>query len=414
VVNVFTSKQMSVCPYNDPFFAQFYCGANAGKKERRETSLGSGVLVGADGVIVTNNHVVEAGDEFRVVLHDRREFDAKLVMHDERTDLAVLKIDVGGQKLPTLPFADTRGLQVGDLVLAIGDPFGVGQTVTSGIISALARTDVGVSDYSSFIQTDASINPGNSGGALVDMQGRLVGINSMIYSKNGESNGIGFAIPAEMVKRVVDAAVHGGTLVRPWIGAGGDTVTAQMAKSLGMDRPRGVLITNVYPGSPAEKGGLRKGDLVLSVDGRDVFDEKGMKFIAATKAAGESVNVVSMHDGKERLLSLKLTAPPGTSKADFVQIGGRNPFTGAQVAELSPAMAEELGLDPFKFESGVLIASAPPRSIASGVGLRSLDIVREVNGVSVKTPKDLEKAVAGATQWRIAIERDGKRIEATI
>jgi S1-C subfamily serine protease len=299
-------------------------------------------------------------------------------------------------------------------VLAIGDPFGVGQTVTSGIVSALARTDVGVSDYSSFIQTDASINPGNSGGALVDMQGRLIGINSMIYSGTGGSVGIGFAIPAEMVKRIVDAALHGGTLVRPWLGAGGDTVTAQMAKSLGMDRPRGVLIYNDDPGSPAERGGLKKGDLVLSVDGRDVFDEKGMKFIAATKAAGETVNVVSMRDGKERLLSLKLEAPPGTSKADLVPIGGRNPFTGAQVTELSPAMAEELGLDPFKFESGVLIVNAPPRSIASGVGLRSLDIVREVNGVSVKTPKDLERAAAGATQWRIAIERDGKRIEATI
>ncbi|MEP7210244.1 MAG: Do family serine endopeptidase [Alphaproteobacteria bacterium] len=415
VVNVFTSKQMSVCPYNDPFFAQFYCGASANKKERRETSLGSGVLVGADGVIVTNNHVVEAGDEFRVVLQDRREFEAKLVMHDERTDLAVLKIDAGAQKLPTLQFADTRGLQVGDLVLAIGDPFGVGQTVTSGIVSALARTDVGVSDYSSFIQTDASINPGNSGGALVDMQGRLVGVNSMIYSKNGESNGIGFAIPSEMVKRIVDAAVHGGTLVRPWIGAGGDTVTAAMAKSLGLDRPRGVLISNVYPGSPAEKAGMKKGDLVLSVDGREVYDEKGMKFIAATKAEGENVNVVSMRDGKERLLSLKLAPPPGMSKADLIQINGRNPFTGAQVAELSPAMAEELGLDPFKFESGMLIVNAPPRSIASGVGLRRLDIVREVNGVSVKTAKDLEKALNGnATQWRIAIERDGKRIEATI
>jgi Do/DeqQ family serine protease len=415
VVNVFTSKQMSVCPYSDPFFAQFYCGANANKKERRETSLGSGVIVGADGVIVTNNHVVEAGDEFRVVLQDRREFDAKLVMADERTDLAVLKIDAGSQKLPTLPFADTRGLQVGDLVLAIGDPFGVGQTVTSGIISALARTDVGVSDYSSFIQTDASINPGNSGGALVDMQGRLVGVNSMIYSGTGGSVGIGFAIPAEMVKRIVDAAVHGGTLVRPWLGAGGDTVTAQMAKSLGLDRPRGVLITNVYPGSPAEKAGLRKGDLVLSVDGREVYDEKGMKFIAATKAEGETVNVVAMHDGKERQLTLRLAAPPGTSKADLVQVGGRNPFTGAQVAELSPAMAEELGLDPFKFESGMLIVNAPPRSIARGVGLRSLDIVREVNGVSVRTAKDLEKALnTNASQWRIAIERDGKRIEATI
>jgi len=191
----------SNCPYaNDAFWAQVYCGRNTQtRSEKVDNSLGSGVIVGADGVIVTNNHVVEGGQEFRVVLNDRREFPAQLVMKDERTDLAVLRIDAGAQPLPMLNFADTRNVQIGDLVLAIGNPFGVGQTVTSGIVSALARTDVGASDFGSFIQTDASINPGNSGGALVDMQGRLVGVNSMIFSKGGGSNGIGFAIPAEMV-----------------------------------------------------------------------------------------------------------------------------------------------------------------------------------------------------------------------
>ncbi|MBI1361402.1 MAG: Do family serine endopeptidase [Alphaproteobacteria bacterium] len=415
VVNVFTSKQMAVCPYQDPFFAQFYCGASANRTERRETSLGSGVIVGSDGVIVTNNHVVADGDEFRVVLQDRREFEAKLVMKDERTDLAVLKIDVGNQKLPTLQFADTRGLQVGDLVLAIGDPFGVGQTVTNGIVSALARTDVGVSDYSSFIQTDASINPGNSGGALVDMQGRLVGVNSMIYSRNGESNGIGFAIPAEMVKRVVDAALHGGTLVPPWLGAQGDTVDSKIAQALGLDRPRGVLIGEVYPGGPAAKAGLKKGDIVLSVDGRQVFDEKGMKFVAATKAEGDTVSVETLRNGKERTLSVKLEAPPGASKPDLIQIDGRNPFAGAQVAELSPALADALGLDPVQFGGGMLIYSVPPRTIARGVGLQPGDIVKEVNGISVKTAADLKRALnQNAAQWRVAIERNGKRIEAVI
>ncbi|MFZ4687532.1 MAG: trypsin-like peptidase domain-containing protein, partial [Hyphomonadaceae bacterium] len=230
VVNVYASVNVtrSSCQWaGTPWEA--YCRNAPTRSEKVENSLGSGVLVGPDGVIVTNNHVVEGGDAFRVVLNDRREFAAELVMKDPRTDLAVLRIDTKGQTLPSLTFADTRELEVGDLVLAIGNPFGVGQTVTSGIVSALARTDVGVSDYSSFIQTDASINPGNSGGALVDMQGRLIGVNSMIFSRGGGSNGIGFAIPAEMAKRVVDAAVNGGTLVRPWLGAKGEVIDSAKA-----------------------------------------------------------------------------------------------------------------------------------------------------------------------------------------
>jgi Do/DeqQ family serine protease len=422
VVNVYSSVlvRRAGCPYaNDPFWGPRMCGGRPAEAEQKrvENSLGSGVIVGSDGVIVTNYHVIAEGDQFRIVLNDRREFPATIVMKDERTDLAVLKVDTKGQKLPTLDYADTRGVQVGDLVLAIGNPFGVGQSVSSGIVSALARTDVNVQDISSFIQTDASINPGNSGGALVDMNGRLVGVNSMIFSKGGGSNGIGFAIPAEMVRRVVDAAVHGGTLVRPWLGAGGDPVDSKMAATLGLDSPRGVQITSIYPGSPAEKAGVRKGDVILSIDGREVYDDKGMKFIAATKAEGETLNLSVLRSGQEKLLQAKLTAPPGTAKAELIQINGRNPFTGAQVAELSPALADELGLDPVKYESGMLVYAVPSYTIAQRVGFQTGDIVKEINGVSVKTRKDLDAALKKADsegQWRMAIERNGERIEKTI
>jgi Do/DeqQ family serine protease len=424
VVNVYSSVvvERSNCPYaNDPFYAQFFCRGNTSStRERVENSLGSGVIVGDEGVIVTNNHVVEAGDQFRVVLSDRREYPATLVMADSRSDLAVLRIDAPGVTFPTLTFADTRTMQVGDLVLAIGNPFGVGQTVTSGIVSALARTDVGVSDYASFIQTDASINPGNSGGALVDMRGRLIGVNTMIFSKGGGSNGIGFAIPAEMVKRVVDAAVNGGTLVRPWIGAKGQGVDSAAAAALGLDRPQGVLISEIYPGGPAARAGLKKGDLVLSIDGREVYDEKGLKFVAATKAAGETVSLVLQREGKRSTVQMRLAAPPGTTEAELKSVEGRNPFSGAQVAALSPALAEELGLDPFRFESGMLVYRVPRGSIASRLGLRPGDIVREVNGAVIRTARDLElsiqKGQSGASPaiWRLAIERNGERIETSV
>lgn len=418
VVNVFSSAMRQTCPYaNDPIWARFYCGTSQPREQKVE-SLGSGVILGADGVIVTNNHVIEGMQEFRVALNDRREFPAKVVMADKRTDLAVLRIDTKGQKLPTLDYADTRGVEVGDLVLAIGNPFGIGQSVSSGIVSALARTDVNVEDISSFIQTDASINPGNSGGALVDMQGRLVGINSMIFSKGGGSNGIGFAIPSEMVKRVVDAAVHGGTLVRPWLGANGDPVTSEVASKLGLEAPRGVQITEIFPGSPAEKAGVKKGDVILSVDGREVYDERGMKFIASTKAEGETLNLKVLRAGHEQLMQARLAAPPGTSKAELIAIKGNNPFNGTQVAEVSPALAEELGLDPFKFGNGVMIYTTGQRTYAQRVGFQPGDIIREINGVSIKTSKEFDAAVkraeGGDGSWRLAIERNGQRIETTL
>ncbi|MEQ1609794.1 MAG: Do family serine endopeptidase [Hyphomonadaceae bacterium] len=421
VVNVYSSVtvQRSNCPYaNDPVFSRL-CGNTPTTNQKVDNSLGSGVIVGEDGVIVTNNHVVEGGQEFRVVLNDRREFPAELVMKDERTDLAVLRIDASGQSLPMLEFADTRSLAVGDLVLAIGNPFGVGQTVTSGIVSALARTDVGVSDYASFIQTDASINPGNSGGALVDMQGRLLGVNSIIFSKGGGSNGVGFAIPSEMVKRVVDAAVHGGTLVRPWLGAKGETMDSQKAAALGLDRPRGVLVSQIFAGGPADKAGLKEGDVVLTVDDREVFDDRGMKFIAATKAEGETATLSILRNRQAQTIRVRMSPPPGTSKAELVQVTSRNPFSGAQVAELSPALADALGLDPFQAKDGMLIHSVPGRTVARNVGFQPGDIVREINGVTIRTKKDFEAALQKAeanprSEWRLAIERNGQRIETSL
>ena len=287
VVNIYTTKTvqrrltMRELMYGRPF------GEEGGRSV--QNSLGSGGVVGEDGVIVTNNHVIDGADEVVVVLSDRREYPAELILADQRTDLAVLRIDTEGAPLPTLDYANTVGVEVGDLVLAVGNPFGVGQTVTTGIISATARTDVGVSDYAFFLQTDAAVNPGNSGGALVNARGDLVGINTAIFSRSGGSNGIGFAIPSEMVRRVVDAAVNEGTLVRPWLGLKGQSVTFDIAKAQGLERPLGIIVSEVYEDGPADIANLRRGDLVMRIDGREVFDERGLKFLAATKSPGEQV-----------------------------------------------------------------------------------------------------------------------------
>ena len=276
VVNI--SSKRRVKQQVDPFWELFGVGA---PRDRIVGSLGSGVIVGGDGVIVTNNHVVEGGQEITVSLYDRREFPARVLLADPRTDLAVLKIDLPkGERLPALRMNDTGDLEVGDLALAIGDPFGVGQTVTNGIISALNRSaDPSGGDASSYIQTDAAINPGNSGGALVDMNGDMIGINSFILSRSGQSSGVGFAIPAALVKRVVETALGGGhSLVRAWLGARTQSVTPEMARSLGLATPQGALIADVWPGGAASVAGLRQGDVIVGVDGRPVVDAAGVPY----------------------------------------------------------------------------------------------------------------------------------------
>ncbi len=411
VVNVYTRKvvQEFSSPFaRDPVFREFF----GMPRENVQNSLGSGVIVGEEGVIVTNNHVIDGADELKVVLSDRREYAAELVLADERTDLAVLKIDTGGEPLPVLEFADTRDLEVGDLVLAIGNPFGVGQTVTSGIISATARTDVGVSDYAFFLQTDAAVNPGNSGGALVNTAGELVGVNTAIFSRSGGSNGIGFAIPAEMVRRVVDAAINEGMIVRPWLGLKGQSVSYDIARTQGLERPVGVIVTEVYEDGPADQAGLRRGDLIVSIDGREVFDERGLKFLAATRSPGERARLEVLRSGKSRSLRIKLAPPPGATEADRQLLQGRHPFSGAEVAELSPRLAEEIGRDPF--DTGVLVTRILRGAYARRI-LRPGDIIVTVNGERTDTMEALSAVLsAGGDIWRIELERNGRRVQGTV
>lgn len=409
VVNVYTAKTVQA---RATTMEQMLYGVPA--QGAVQNSLGSGVIVGGEGIVVTNNHVIQGADSFRVVLSDRREYPAELLLADERTDLAVLKIDTGTEKLPTLDFADTRAVQVGDLVLAIGNPFGVGQTVTNGIISATARTDVGVSDYSFFLQTDAAVNPGNSGGALINTKGELVGVNTAIFSRSGGSVGIGFAIPSEMVKRVVDAAVNGGTFVRPWLGLAAQTVSFDIAKTQGLTRPVGVIVTEVYPDGPASKAGVRRGDLVTAIDGREVFDEKGLKFLAAIRNPGEQAQLTVMRAGAPQTIAVQVEPPPGATEADLVLLSDGSIFNGARVLELSPRLAEENGLDPFSKGSGIYVHSVTRGTISRNY-FKPGDIIRSVNGKSTKTVKDLESVLnKGGKSWEIEIERNGRTVKGTV
>jgi Do/DeqQ family serine protease len=394
----------------DPFWQMF----GAVPRQQVQQSLGSGVIVRKDGIVVTNNHVVDGATTFMVVLNDRREYPAKLLLADPRTDLAVLQIDAK-ESFPTLEMDDDRNLEVGDLVLAIGNPFGIGQTVTNGIISALNRTEVGPGG-GSYIQTDAAINPGNSGGALVDMKGRLIGINSMIVSGSGSSAGVGFAIPSALVRRVVDSAAGGAThLQRPWLGAKGDTVTSEIAKSLGMDRPEGVLVSDIYAGGPADQAGLKTGDVILNIDGQPVNDGASMRYRIDLMSLGQTVDVQGMRSGKSFDIKIKAQPPSAFPARDERIIAGNNPFAGAKVVNLSPAVAEEVGADPFDAPKGVMVYSVDSaRSYAAGIGLRAGDIIKSVNGKAILTTADLDAATkAGARRWQISIMRNGQMITAT-
>jgi serine protease Do len=419
VVNIYSRRvvrEVRRSPmFDDPFFQRFFGqGLDMGvPRERVQSSLGSGVIVRADGVIVTNNHVIKEAQQITVALADRREFEARVLVADERTDLAVLRIDTRGEQLPMLGFEDSDQVEVGDLVLAIGNPFGVGQTVTSGIVSALARTRVGISDYQFFIQTDAAINPGNSGGALVGLDGRLVGINTAIYSRDGGSNGIGFAIPANMVKSVVDAALSGGKIVRPWLGATGQAVTAEIAGGLGLDRPAGVLIDEVYPGGPADRAGLRVGDVVLAVDGKEIFDPEALNFRIATLGVGQVARLSVLQKGVRKEVSLPLSPAPEAPKRNISRIDGANPLSGATVGNLSPAFADELGVD--LMARGVIVLETADGSPSERVGLRPGDIVAAINGERIDNVDSLVEILnRGSGNWRLTIRRRDQTLNVVV
>jgi serine protease Do len=424
VVNVYSKSivQAQANPFfNDPLFSQLF--GSPEMRQRVQQSLGSGVIVRADGLIVTNNHVVQGGNEITVALSDKREFRAKVLLADPRTDLAVLKIDTHGERLAVVPFADSDAVQVGDLVLAIGDPFNVGQTVTMGIISALARTQISNSDYQLFIQTDAAINPGNSGGALVTTDGKLAGINTMIYSRSGGNIGIGFAIPANLVRRVVEG-VEGGiknggpataqiaSVQLAWAGASGQPVTSSIAASLGLPRPGGVLINDVYPGGPLARAGIKSGDVVQSMDGAEVDDMQSLNYRTATHRPGDNVKMHVVSGKAARDVSVTLALPPENPPRETTTIAGRNPLTGARVINVSPAAAIELQMDVMA--KGVAIVAVNSNGIAANYGFQPGDIVKSINGVNITRVSELVRALNGVNQWDLVVDRGGRKLTLSV
>jgi Do/DeqQ family serine protease len=416
VVNVYAARAVANRnPFlDDPIFRRFFGAPGGGMPEEQlQRSLGSGVLVDAGGLVVTNNHVIEGATEVKVSLYDKRELEAEIVLKDPRSDLAVLRVKGHNELFPAIDFADSDALQVGDLVLAIGNPFAVGQTVTHGIVSAVARTQVGITDYQFFIQTDAAINPGNSGGALVDLSGKLVGINTAIFSRSGGSQGIGFAIPANMVRVVVASAKSGGnTVKRPWLGARLQAVTPEIAESLGLKRPAGALVASITPGSAAARAGLKSGDLIVSVDGQEVEDPNAFDYRFATKALGGTARLGLVRGGRDTAAAVALEVAPAAAN-DELTIGARSPFTGARVSNVTPALADELRIDPSA--EGVIVVDIANGSPAQSLGFRKGDIVLLVNNQKIAKTRDLERATAQQSRvWRITIRRGGQQMSVVL
>lgn len=411
VVNVYVQRRVQTfsSPFaNDPFFRQFFGDAFGQPSERIQSSLGSGVIVSPEGIIVTNTHVIRGRGEteIRVALADKREFDAKVLTQDDKTDIAILKIENGDHRFPTLEFEDSDTLEVGDMVLAIGNPFGVGQTVTSGIVSALARSEIGNSDAQVFIQTDAAINPGNSGGALVDMSGKLVGINTMIFSQSGGSQGIGFAIPSNLVRLYVQGAADGRKVERPWLGARLETVTRDLADGLGLDRIAGAVVARVSDTGPAAQSGLKAGDVVVNVDGFEVGDARAVQYRLTTRGIGSTVKVGVIRKGQPQTLDLTLVAAPQPGRDDVRNLAGQHPLDGARVSNILPGVADELGIDEGE---GVVVVSVRRSSTAARLGFQPGDVIAEISGSPIASVHELETLLATRQRmWLVAVRRGDK------
>lgn len=388
---------------NDPFFRQFF-GGDLNREfrgprevpEQREKALGSGVIMTPDGYIVTNNHVVDGATDVRVTLADKREFKAKVVGTDPKTDVAVLKID--SSSLPCITVGDSGKVQVGDYALAIGNPFGVGQTVTMGIVSATGRSHLGIEDYEDFIQTDAPINPGNSGGALVNDRGDLIGINTAIIAHGSEGNqGIGFAIPVNMARNVMEQIVRDGKVTRAYLGIVPQDVTPAIAKAFGRNETRGALVGDVSANSPAQKSGIEKGDIILDVNGKPVADSNDLRMTISMMPPDSKVTLKVFRHGAESEVAVKLGELPGTEAAVRREgKGSKSSLSGVSVEDLDAESARELGLPANS--QGVVVTDVRPSSQAADAGLRRGDVIQEVNRKPVRNTSDFETAVAGSKE----------------
>lgn len=388
--------------FNDPFFQQFFGGQMPQMpKQEREHSLGSGVIFKPNGYILTNNHVVQGATEIKVALPDKREFTGKVVGTDPKTDIAVVKIDA--TDLPTIPLGDSSTLQVGDLAFAIGDPFGIGETATMGIVSATGRNGLDIEDYEDFIQTDASINPGNSGGALVNVHGQLIGINTAILAGNGGGNqGIGFAIPIDLARRIMDQILTTGKVVRGYLGVTIQAVTPDLAKAFHVPSEKGALIGGVSPGGPADKAGLLQGDVIEQVNGKPVETTNDLRLQIASMAPGTEVHLEISRAGQEREVSLKLgELPENAASAGAPGIGEGSPMSGVQVDNLTPSIARQLGIQPGT--KGVVVTDVPQTSAAADAGLQRGDVIEQINRQDVTNVNEYQRLVREAGKQAIVL-----------
>ena len=420
VVNIYTRREVarSVPPlFDDPMFRRFFgprFGPDGPFGPRVQNTLGSGVILRSDGLVVTNHHVIDGAEEVRVVLSDRSEHAADIVLIDPQTDLAFLQLDAVDGALPVLDLADSDAVQVGDLVLAIGNPFGVGQTITLGIVSAQARSAAGIADFNFFIQTDAAINPGNSGGALIDIDGRVVGINTAIFSRTGGSLGIGFAVPSNMVGALLNSLDRGRPGVRPWLGAEAQTVDQRLVDAAGLDRPVGALVTRVMPDSPAARAGVRPGDVILSVDGLPVDSEDGLRYRIATLPLDGTASLSVWRDGTEQALTLQVEPPLEQPPRQTTTLTDRHPLTGATVENLSPALIADRGYS-VAVDRGVVVLSVHRDTPAARLGLEPGDVVRSINGRAIDDVGGLLDALAQDVGiWRIVTQRGDRLLQTVI
>jgi serine protease Do len=396
VVNISSTRIIRRQQPADDFFDQLNTFPNGRAQKFREQSLGSGVIVSPDGYIVTNSHVIEQSSEIKVSLYDKRSFRARIIGIDTKTDIAIIKIEASD--LPVIPWGDAEKLQVGEFVLAIGNPFLLSHTVTMGIVSAVGRADVGISAYEDFIQTDAAINPGNSGGPLVNTRGELIGINTAIFSKTGGYQGIGFATPSNMVKTVMEQLINAGKVTRGWIGVSIQELTPELSQQFGSTYSYGVLVSDTARNSPAQNAGIARGDIIIEYDGKKAVDVGTLRNAVAQSRIGAQIPVRLIRRDQEMTLNVIVAELPAAEGADSRAGSSQkadaleNVLTGMRVTDLTAAIAKQLGIEPD--EKGVVLMNIDSGAPADDAGLRRGDVISEINRQRISNLNDFNRIIA--------------------